>query len=450
MPYVKRLTQKNIDRGRHWLPYLTPQVRDLITLIPSLFCLGDDVAGIYGHTTCTQDQHDLLHKLLGRKPKIPVNQQPYRVLIESLIAIPRPGIVKPRMINILLVIVPKPGAAVSVLLEKCREISEFFLGRDIALTPHILPGPFPPLILYEVMRTGIVLAGKHPLGNIDDFPDFSFFAGELPEIITDDTSLCMNEWNPYQAYLEQELKEFILHSRYHPQVRLTAVNPFILPYLPILAKHEEERDTEKTVAVRNCIDALFSRFAPTREGMKDLRKAWGLSERPVPSPSTMAFAEAIDIRKDLIPLGKKELPIFSWPPVTSWALSRASLSHDGTSWFIVEADSFRHRHAWIVITWAALAGLIGPHTLVRAPRTLLLKRYPHAILDRLIQDLLRGDELIVPEDTHQGSIKMDSGRFTYSDTPFAILNPGRKSGLMLFESIKKKALLDDSDLHLKK
>jgi len=448
MPYVKRLTQKNIDRGRHWLPFLNHQARELTMLIPSLFCLGEEMAGIYGHTTCTQDQHDLLHKLLGRKPKIPVNQQPYRVLIESLIALPRPGIARQGTINLLLLVVPKPGSDPSVLSEKCRDIEEFFQDREVVLTPHILPGPFPPLVLNEVMRTGVVLAGKHPMDNTDDFPDFSFFAGKLPDFITDCTSLGMNEWNPYQAYLDQQVKELVLHGVYHPYVRLISVNPFLLPYLPILARCEEERDTEKTVSVRNCIDALFSRFPPTREYMQELRKAWGLACTPVPNPSAMTFAGAIRTRKDLIPLEEKELPLFSWPPPSWWESARATLSHDGASWLIAEADFFRHRHAWIVLTWAVLAGLIGPQTLVKAPRSLLLKRRPYEILRKVLHDLLTGAYLIIPEDTHQGSIRKEWGRFFFSETPFAILNPGKKSELMLFESIKKKARLDDSDLQL--
>lgn len=448
MPYVKRLTQSNIDRGRHWLPFLNPLSRELIMLTPSLFCLGDEMAGIYGHTTCSRDQFDLLHRLLGRKPKLPVNQQPYRVLIESLIALPRPGIAKPGSISLLLLVVPKPGADPSVLSEKCGEIGEFFRGREVDLTLHILPGPFPPLVLHEVMRTGVVLAGKHPLDSTDDFPDFSFSAGKLPDFIDDCTSLCTNEWNPYQASLDKEIRDFVLHGGYRPYVRLTSVNPFLLPYLPILVKYEEERDMEKTVAVRHCIDALFSRFPPTREVLKELRKAWGLSDSPASDPSAMTFAEAVRTRRDLIPLEEKELPLFSWPPPSGWELGRASLSHDGESWFIAEADFFRHRHAWIVLTWAALAGLIGPHTLVGGPRSLLLKRRPNEILSKVIQDLLRGSESIVPEDTHQGSVRKRSGRFFFSETPFAILDPGKKSELSLFESIKKKARLDDSDLHL--
>jgi hypothetical protein len=447
MHSVKRLTQKNIDRGRHWLPFLNPRARDLIMLIPSLFCLSENMAGIYGHITCTPDQYDLLHHLLGRKPKIPVNQQPYRVLIESLIALPRPAVSRPGAINIVLLVVPKPGSDSSVLPEKCREIRGFFLDKEVALSPHILSGPFPPLILNEVMRTGVVLAGKHPLENTDEFPDFSFSAGKLPDYVTDCTSLGMNEWNPYQAYLEQQMEELVLQGRYHPYVHLTSVNPFFLPFLPILAKHEEEWDTEKTVAVRNCIDALFSRFAPTREDMKVLRKAWGIGDTPVSNPSDMTFAEAIRIRRDLIPLEGKELPLFSWPPPPWWELIRASLTYDGESWLIAEADCFRHRHAWVVLTWAALAGLIGPHTLVKAPRHLLLKRRPYEILRKVLQELLKGAGLIIPEDTHQGSVQMKSGRFFYSEAPFAALIPGKKSELSLFESIKKKALLDDSDLH---
>jgi hypothetical protein len=447
MPYVKRLIQKNIDRGRHWLPFLPSHVRDLVTLIPSLFCLGKDMAGIYGHTTCTQSQYRLLNRILGRKPDIPVGKQPYRVLIESLIAIPRPDIAKPGSVNILLIVVPKTGISLDTINTKCSEVRNFFQRKDVSLNVHVLEGPFPHRILYDVLRVGIVLAGRHPADNVEEFPDYSFFAGELPDYITDEKSFSVDEWDPYQAFLDSEVRDIILHGNYHPYLRLTSVNPFILPYLPVLTKYEEGRDADRVLLVRHCLDALFSRFGPTREGMAELKKAWGF-ENSTPSPSSLTFSEAIRIRKKLLPIGEKELPIFSWPPVTLWAIPKASLICDGESWSLAEAGQFSHKYAWVVLVWAAIAGIIGHRTIVKAPRQLLLKRQARNLLENLLQEITMGADMIVPEDTHQGSVRVENGRFYFSQKPFAILEPGKKLNLMLFESIKKKALLDDSDLHL--
>ena len=111
-----------------------------------------------------------------------------------------------------------------------------------------------------------------------------------------------------------------------------------------------------------------------------------------------------------------------------------------------EAREFGHAHAWVVLVWAALAGLAGPASRIFVPREPGIKHNAGKILRGCVEAILHGADMLVPEDHLQGSIYMRDGRFFFSSDPFAILGQGNKHSVGLFEIIKKKALLDDIDL----
>jgi hypothetical protein len=180
--------------------------------------------------------------------------------------------------------------------------------------------------------------------------------------------------------------------------------------------------------------------------MEEMMKAWQLSEKQAPDVSTLSFDEAIRLRYMFVPLDTHELHIFSWPPNASWQLKKATLVWDGPGWRLSESASFHHKHAWVVLAWAAITGLIGRGTSLKTPDGLLLKTNAMDVLAELNDTIPRGVDIITSSDPLQGSIRIMKGRFFFSDAPYAILEPGRKISLVLFEEIKKKALLDDSGL----
>jgi hypothetical protein len=232
---------------------------------------------------------------------------------------------------------------------------------------------------------------------------------------------------------------------YRPHTSRHCVNPFIAPYMPALVGYEEEL-ADMLPTLRICLCELFIRFGPTREAMEEMMKAWQLGEKQVPDVSILSFDEAIRLRNMFVPLDTHELHIFSWPPNASWQLKKATLVWDGPGWRLSESDSFHHKHAWVVLAWAAITGLIGCGTSLNTPDGLLLKTNAVDILAGLNDTVLRGIDIITPSDPLQGSIRIMKGRFFFSDAPYAIMEPDRKLSLVLFEEIKKKALLDDSGL----
>jgi hypothetical protein len=100
----------------------------------------------------------------------------------------------------------------------------------------------------------------------------------------------------------------------------------------------------------------------------------------------------------------------------------------------------------VVLAWAAISGLIGSSTLLKTPDGLLLKTNAVTTLASLKDAISKGADIITSSDPRQGSIRINRGRFFFSDSPYAILERGRKISLALFKEIKKKALLDDSGL----
>jgi len=446
MASIRRLIRKNTDRARHWLPYVQDRTRELIMLVPSLFCLGEDMTGIFAHPTCTLEQYSLLKKHLDGKFDVAVARLPDYILIESLIMVPRPSIVSTDFLNLLLIIIPTDGAPIEKIEQKCSEIELFFRARGIGMATHILHGKLPPLTLYEVMRLGIVLAGRHPIFRRNDETEMSFFAGEIADIISDTQTIYSSEWNPFQHILECETETTIRKHTYHPHMNLHSMNPFIAPYMPMLIRYEEELNADMLLTLRLCISALFFHFGPTRETLAEMMRAWRLSATQIPDVSNLSLDEAMRLRNIFVPLDEHELPVFSWPPNPFWQLKNATLVWDGPGWRLGESESFLHKHAWVVLAWAAISGLIGSSTLLKTPDGLLLKTNAVETLASLKDAISKGADIITSSDPRQESIRINRGRFFFSDSPYAILERGRKISLVLFKEIKKKALLDDSGL----
>lgn len=447
MASIRSLIKKNVDRARHWLPYVSEKTRELVLITPALFCLGKDKAGIFSHPTCTPQQHALLRKHLGRNPGLAISRLPDYVLIESLIAVPRPSVVNDDLLGLGLVVIPSPGASPDTLRRKGAEVESFFRQRGMGVSVDIFPSALPPLVLMEVLQLGIVLAGRHPLSRPDDDTDMGIIVGEVPGTITDARSLTPSEWNPFQHVLKREVDRLVVEQGYHPHLHMRTVNPFFLPYLPVLVRYEEDLDADMLLLLRLSMGALFLRFGPTREVVAQMMKAWGLSERQVPDVTSMDLTEAVNTRKRYAPLQDDELPIFSWPPKPSYLMDRVTLDWDGSGWSLKEADLFSHRHAWVILAWAAIAGILGRETTLKAPEGIMLKPETPEILAGMMDDIMMGTDIIVPSDARQGSLRIKDGRFFFSATPYAILEPGRKTTLSLFREVKKKAMLDDKGIN---
>ncbi|MBN2298344.1 MAG: hypothetical protein JXM72_07110, partial [Deltaproteobacteria bacterium] len=141
-----------------------------------------------------------------------------------------------------------------------------------------------------------------------------------------------------------------------------------------------------------------------------------------------------------------ELPVFTWPPPENMSLGSVQLCLNNDLWQLREAAEFQCRHAWAVLMWGFISGIITRNTRITTPRTLNLRSDAKKRLYAAYKALEQNTHIIVPEDHMQGSIQKMKGRFYFSDKPFAILEQGNKHSLEIFETIKKKALLDDIDL----
>lgn len=446
MASVRGLIRKNVERARHWLPFLSEETRERILLIPSLFSLGKGGAGIFSHPTCTPEQFALLKKHLKAPPDIAVSRIPDYVLIESLIALPGPSVVGTDFLAVDLMVVPEPGADREIIRAKCAEVEVFSRARGGILRTHIIEGGLPPLVLMRTLNLGVVLAGRHPVTRPQDVADMGFFAGEVPEVIRDNSTLDAAEWNPFRHALDEELSRSIAAEGYRPPRQQGRLNPFLAPYLARLIRHEETLDVDTLLYLRLCMAALFSHFGPTREAMADMMRSWGLTFPQVPDISVMDLREALGIRKCYVPLDEHELPVYSWPASRTWRKERVVLDWDGAGWSLGESDLFRHRHAWVTLAWGAIAGLIGPDTDLKSPEGLQLKPDAPVILARMLCEIAQGTHIVVPADARQGSIRIRAGRFFFSETPYAVMESGPKASLNLFHERKKKALLDDSGL----
>ena len=445
MHTATELVHKNIGRAWHWLPYCPPIIRDLIALLPALFCEGHPAVGIYGHKTCSPAQYDLMEKYLGRRPEIPIGRLPDRIGIDSLIVCVRPSLANEYYSSVMLICRPGAAARLDEIEEKAQEIRRIFGLHGIPLTCLIQAGTLPQLLVYEIMRTGIVLAGMQPVTRTEESSGSRTFIGELPHLITDTSRAESDEWNPFQCFLDQEVSGFIRAADYPAPLSIPGAHPFLIPYLHILHRYDEKMDTSVVAKIRASISSLFTPFPPTHEAMHALKNAWDMNDS-YQGLDKMSFDKALQLRTWLIPVAENELPIFSWPPPSHVALTTTRLHCDDGIWSLREARQYRHPYPWAVLTWAVIAGLITTETRLNMPGSLHFRRDIKNRLAAVHKAIAQGADIIVPEDHTQGSIHKKCGRFFFSDTPFAILDKGNKYSLELFEDIKKKALLDDIDL----
>ncbi|HPD22455.1 MAG: hypothetical protein ACOX3E_08635 [Desulfomonilia bacterium] len=446
MQSAQVLIQRNLQRARYSLPFFDPGLRDLITLIPPLLSEGSPSVGIYGRPGCSAREYKLLAGYLGRKPAIIADRLPDRVLIESLIALPMPSLAGRHSTSLMLVCLLRDEDYGEEVRAKIASVAQVFEKIGTPLTGVVGTGPLGQLLVYDIMRTGIVLAGKHPVTNKNAASDACIYIGGLPGIITEmHEPARRREWNPFSHYLDNQTAEFIRKKDYPSALSAPSANPFIIPYLHMLHHHEEHMDRGQIEKMRMSLLGLFSSFPPTREFMQGLRAAWKMDSVPEDFRG-LDFTGALRLRKWIVPLERDELPVFSWPPSMSFELDRLDLVQERRNWGIAQTREFRHAHAWVVLTWAALAGLAGRATRITAPRELHMKPSARNILLEGIDALLLGKDSLIPQDHLQGAIHLKEGRFFFSSGPFAILEKGNKHCIELFETIKKKALLDDINL----
>ncbi len=446
MQSAQALIQRNIQRARYSLPFFDPGLRDLITLIPPLLSEGSPSIGIYGRPGCSTREYELLAGYLDRKPAIVAGRLPDRVLIESLIALPVPSLAGRHSTSIMAVCLLRDEDHTEEVRTKIAAVARVFEKHGTPLAAHVSTGPLGQLLVYDIMRTGIVLAGKHPVTDKKAASDACIYIGGLPGVITQmHDSVRSREWNPFSHYLDSQTAEFIRKKDYPSALSVPSANPFIIPYLHMLHHHEERTDKERIEKLRMSLLGLFSSFPPTRELMQVLRSAWKMDSAPEDF-SGLDFTSALRLRKWIVPLKRDELPVFSWPPSMSFELDRLALGQERRHWGVAQTREFRHAHAWVVLTWAALAGLVGRATRITAPRELRMKSGVRKILLEGVESLLHGKDSLIPDDHFQGAIHLKGGRFFFSPGPFAILEQGNKHCIELFEAVKKKALLDDIDL----
>ena len=443
---VQALIQRNIHRARHSLPFFDPALRDLITLIPALFSEGSPSVGVYGRTGCSRTEYGLLGRYLGRKPDAVIGRLPDRISIESLIAIPRPSFAGRHFTSITLVCLARSGAPADEIAAKIDAIAGVFARNGVPLEGTVCSGALEQLLVYEIMRVGIVLGGKHPVTHPDAASESCIYIGDLPGIITESHYHGrIREWDPFGHYLNTQVAEFVNEKNYPCVITIPSASPFIIPYLHILHHYEERTDRKSIERIRGSLLALFSPFPPTADIMLDLGKKWKMGS-PYTAFTELDFTDALRLRKWMVPIEKDEIPVCSWPPLERYTLDRLSLGRDRGLWYVEEAREFGHAHAWVVLVWAALAGLAGPASRIFVPREPGIKHNAGKILRGCVEAILHGADMLVPEDHLQGSIYMRDGRFFFSSDPFAILGQGNKHSVGLFEIIKKKALLDDIDL----
>jgi len=420
-------------------------MRDLITLLPAMFCEGQHCIGIHGHIACSAKEYELLKSYLQRNPQIIPGRLPDRMLIESLIVIIRPDLSSRYHSRIIVLCKTKSQDINKQVMEKSREISWLFHKSGKAVSFVVYNDILPELIVYDIMRTGIVLGGKHPVTKKHLQSDICTYIGELPGMITDMSRIESDDWNPFQAFLDTETDLFIENSDYPAPLFIHGANPFILPYLHILHRYDEGMIAETIKKIRTCLIYLFSSFPPTNETITDMKGAWKMNDSDHISDRN-SLVNALHLRKWLVPLKENELPVFTWPPPENMSLGSVHLCMDNDLWHLREANEFQCRHAWAIIMWGYISGIITKETRITATAPVMLRTDAKKRLYDARLSIEQGARIIVPEDHMQGSIQRINGRFYFCDKPFAILEEGPKHSLELFDGIKKKALLDDIDL----
>lgn len=447
MPLTTRFIQRNIERAKYSLPFLHPVVRDLITLIPALLALREPVCGVHGHAH-TLKEVKLLKAYVPDFVKAPGKRLPDRIVCECVIAIPRPTFANAYYTAVDLVIIPKEGAPEEEIRSKLEDIRVLLEGKGLRISPFMLRPPLPQLLVSDIIRLGIVLAGKHPIVKWEELCESSIYIGD-PQSMQNATMFERGEWNPFLHVLDSEVRSFIERSEYPAISMIPGANPYIIPFLHILNRYEEEMQAEKLKKLRACLCSLFCSFGPTQAIVRDLARVWRLPEQ-VPLEA-LSFPEAIHLRSWLVPLEKEELPIVTWPPPRWFIQDKVHLQKSAELWSIAGKPIFKHRYPWVVLAWGAVSGLIDRNTTIHR-HSGRLRDDAVACLMYMVAAVSRGADIIVPSDHTQGSIRVLRHRFFYSERPFALLEEGTKHSLDLDGPVMKKSTLDDTGIekYLKK
>lgn len=438
MPLATQLIRNNISRARHSLPFFSPRLRDLIALIPALLATGDPVCGIYAHAFSSTER-DLLRTYSPSRAHVPVERLPDSIVLESVIAVPRPSMVHPSHVGVHLIVLPQERADEEAIRFKLEDIRQVLAAKGLHLIPQIVHRPLGSQLCHDIMRVGIVLAGKHPVVRREEVCEISIDI--RPAAPADDSPVPdTQEWDPFSQTLSDEIRQAIATQSYPALLAIPGANPHLLPYLAILNRYEEKLDADRLEKMRVCISYLFSAFPPTREVIAEQAKAWKLPKlEPL---ERLSFKDAMNLRFWLIPADQDELPIFVWPPLPAFQADELHLQLRDGQWGLAGKAIIRHRYPWVVLAWGALTGLIGMPTYIHR-HSVRLHRDAITRLLRMVTDVDQGADMIVPPDHTQGSIRRHGQRFYYSDQPFALLTPGRKHSLDLDEPVIKKAALDD-------
>lgn len=441
MPPARTLIQRNISRARYSLPFLTAVHRDLITLVPALLSAGQSSCGIHGHAFNAVES-SLLETYFPQHEPVPVDRLADRVQLESIIAIPRPSPAQPGHVCVQLIALPRPGADEAALRVKLMECEDLIGEQGLPISAALLRPPLPPRLGYDIMRLGVVLAGKHPIIRADEQGDATIFIGDLTA--QDSARMPLQKgWSVFTQVLEDEIQGFMTAGRYPMLFTIPTVNPYLLPFLPILNHYEERLDTSRLEKLRTCLYYLFAEFPPTREAVAQLSRDWRLPT--LSRIEELSVQDALRLRLWLIPSDDDELPVCAWPAPAPWSRTEIHLHRTDELWGISGLSMLRHRYPWVVLAWGGLTGLIGQETYIHR-HGLRLRRDARDHLARMAACVARGVDIIVPPEHAQGSIRLRHGRFYYSDAPFALLDQGTKFSLDLDEPVIRKATLDDIGL----
>jgi len=445
---IKKLGHENIQRSRQSMPFFPPVVRDLISLIPSLVALGEPSVGVYGRPVCSEDEYATLKKYISRPQGSALRRLPDRVFLETLIVIPIPYMASPYPCAFYIVGIPRKGASYKEIKKKFKAIEVFMKDHGLVVTFYLQEPPLAQLLVYEIMRVGIMLAGKHPVVDIDEVSEASIWIGEIPGIIKDASMLPPLGWNPFKYFLDKEVVKYITLGDYPaPLEHIVNINPFLLPYMHILDRYEEDMEIEQIEKIRTSLSFLFSSFGPTVDVMKEMIHVWNRDEHKHEGLSDLSYTDAMALRKWLVPLENEELPTFSWLPIGEWSLSIAELSQGRSMWHIATRRRlFSHRYLWVVLVWGAMTGLIGKDTKIKAPHHIRLKPNINQVLSGVLEAVSDGVTLLISKDQLQGFIRIKDKRCFFSDSPFEILAKGKRYVVDLEQEVRKKVKLDDIGL----
>jgi len=439
MPSTIALIHANVGRARHSLPYMATASRDHLQMIAPLLALGEPPCGIYGHPLCSDSEREAIKR---QRPLLrpPRQSLPGRVNIQSLIVIPEPAPASLSCCALTAVVLPTSATEIAVITARLAEIAADFAESGVILNSFCGFEP-PQRLVQAIMQRGMVVAGKHPVTTRDFDSDTAFYVGELPGLIDDHAYVVRRDWDPCTAYLEDRIAGLINQKSYPAGFSLNHMNPFLLPYLPLF----EEASDDNLTKLRQALCGMLRGFGPCRDELERLLNAWEMDDCG-PEPAGASLRQSLRVRRRLVTIEDNELPIAIWPPNKSRILASLRLVRTKGLWHLEDLNEFSHRYAWVTLTWAALSGLIGAATQIKAGDGLDLRPDAARRLSNLRASILDGLELIVPTDHTEGSIECRQGRFFFQGEHFAALKQGKKIVLEIEQDIKRKAILDDKGL----